>query len=394
MTQAGKRVGMEVSIAVSEAVKLADVDVIAAYPITPQTHIVEHLSEIVADGELEAAYIPVESEHSAMSCCLGTSAVGCRTFTATASQGLALMHEMLFIASGMRFPVVMAVVNRSLSAPLSIWGDHTDIMAERDVGWVQVFAENGQECMDLLITLFRIAEHKDVMLPAILNLDGFTLSHMIEPIVIPDEKLVRRFVGVFKPQLRADPAKPVCFGPIGIPEIYTECHKAVDEALVDSKKVIKRVWKEFAKKFGRTYNVVESYRAEDAETIFICQGGMAGPVRLAVDELRRDGRKVGLVRPRLWRPFPFDEFHRAVSGAKLLVVFDRAISTGGIGGPLASEVKTALFNRDAPPKVVSFIGGLAGRDVRVRDFVALAGKAEGYAASGKIPLYEMVGVRE
>ena len=394
MANSGKRIGMEVSLAVSEAVKLADVDVIAAYPITPQTHIVEHLSEIVANGELDAEYIPVESEHSAMSCCIGSSAAGARTYTATASQGLALMHEILFIASGMRFPIVMTVVNRSLSAPLSIWGDHTDIMAQRDIGWVQVFAENGQECLDLTLTLFRIAEHKDVMLPAILNLDGFTMSHMVEPMIIPEMKDVRDFVGIYDPPIRIDPAKPVCFGPIGIPEIYTEAHKAVDMALVESKKVIIDVWAEFAEKFGRSYKPVETYLAEDAETIFICQGGLAGPARLAVDRIRAEGRKVGLVRPRLWRPFPFDEFKQAVSNANLLVVLDRAISTGGIGGPLASEIKTALFNTSNPPKVVGFIGGLAGRDVRVGDFVELVNKAEDYAASDNIPVYEMFGVRE
>jgi pyruvate ferredoxin oxidoreductase alpha subunit len=394
MTHAGKRVGLEVSLAISEAVKLADVDVIAAYPITPQTHIVEHLSEIVAEGELDAAYVPVESEHSAMSCCIGSAAAGARTFTATASQGLALMHEMLFIASGLRLPIVMACVNRSLSAPLSIWGDHTDIMAERDAGWIQVFAENGQECLDLCLTLFPIAERKDVMLPAILNLDGFTLSHVVEPIEIPDAAAVREFVGVYKPPLRLDPAKPVCVGPIGIPEIYTEATKARDEALVASKAAIVAVWKRFEKKFGRRYRPVESYLAEDAETIFVCQGGMAGPVRLAVDTMRAAGRKVGVVRPRLWRPFPFDEFAKAVKGAKLLVVFDRAISTGGAGGPLAIEVKAALANRDHSPKIAGFIGGLAGRDVRVSDFVALADRAEGYAAKGKIPVYEMIGVRE
>jgi len=394
MAARGKRVGMEVSIAVAEAVKYSDADVIAAYPITPQTHIVEHLAEIVADGELDAEYIPVESEHSAMSACVGSSAAGARTFTATSSQGLALMHEILFIASGLRTPMVMSVVNRSLSAPLSIWGDHTDIMAERDIGWIQFFAENGQEAFDLVIQAFRVSEHRDVLLPAIVNLDGFNLSHVIEPIVLPKIQKVRDFIPPYEPVYRVDPDKPLCFGPVGIPEIYTEAHMQQNEALKDSKTVILEVWEEFAKKFGRRYRPVEGYRARGAEVLLVTQGGISETARIAVDRMREQGRKVGLIRIRLWRPFPFDEFYEAVGKAKVLVVVDRAISMGGIGGPLAAELRTALYHRDPRPHVVNFIGGLAGRDIRAVHFEEMTNKAIAYAESDSVPIYEMFGVRE
>lgn len=228
----GKRIGLEVSLAVSEAVKMARVDAVAAYPITPQTHIVEELSQMVADGDLDADFIMVESEHSAMSACCGTSAVGARTFTATAAQGLALMHEILFIASGLRLPIVMAIANRALSAPISIWGDHSDVMAERDTGWIQFFAETGQEAFDLTIQAFKIAEDKRVLTPAAVNLDGFTLSHVIEPFDMPDQEEVDAFLPTFEPQVILDPDNPVTMGPVGFPEIYTEIKKQQNEALL------------------------------------------------------------------------------------------------------------------------------------------------------------------
>src|SRR5450759_3641324 len=215
----GKRIGLEVSLAISEAVKLARVDAVAAYPITPQTHIVEELAQMVADGDLDAEFIMVESEHSAMSACCGTSAVGARTFTATASQGLALMHEMLFIASGLRLPIVMAIANRALSAPLSIWGDQSDVMAERDCGWIQVFAETGQEAFDLTVQMFKVAEDKRVLLPAIVNIDGFTLSHVVEPLEMESQDDIDAFLPPYEPQVILDPKEPVTIGPVGFPEI-------------------------------------------------------------------------------------------------------------------------------------------------------------------------------
>ena len=389
-----KRIGSEVSIGIADAVKLCNVDAIAAYPITPQTHIVEHLADIVANGELDAEYIPVESEHSAMSACIGTASVGARTFTATASQGLALMAEIVYIASSMRFPIVMAVANRALSAPISIWGDHGDAMMVRDAGWIQYFVENGQEAYDMTVCSFRIAEDHRVMLPVMLNFDGFTLSHMIEPLIPMTQEQVTEFLPEYKPIYRLDPKDPVAMGPVGIPDIYPETRKAHDEALKDSYAVIKEVWKDFGDKHGRYYNPVEEYRCEDAETVILAMGGITETMRGGVDMLREAGKRVGLVRLRLWRPFPYEDVRNALADKKTVIVFDRALSPGGQGGPVASEIKSALYNLKDRPAVVSFIGALGGRDVRGKDIADWIEKGQAYADNGNIPNYEMVGIRE
>ncbi|MEO0076532.1 MAG: pyruvate ferredoxin oxidoreductase, partial [candidate division WOR-3 bacterium] len=269
-----KRVGLEVSLAIAEAVKLADVDMVAAYPITPQTHIVERLAEMVADGELKAAYINAESEHSAISLCVGSSIAGARTFTATSAQGLALMHEILFITSALRLPIVMVVVNRALSAPLSIWGDHSDIMAERDVGWIQLFAQNGQEAFDMTLQAFRIAEDHNVLLPVIVNIDGFTLSHVIEPVDILDQEEVKKFIKEFKPFYPLDPRTPLSFGAFATPEYYMEAKKQLEQALFNSRKTILSVWKEFKKLYGRNYTPIEPYKTNDAQILLLTIGGI------------------------------------------------------------------------------------------------------------------------
>lgn len=389
-----KRVGIEVSIAASEAVKLADVDLIAAYPITPQTHIVEHLSEVVADGELDAAFIPVESEHSAISCCIGSSAAGARTFTATSSQGLALMHEILFIASALRLPIVMIVANRALSGPINIWNDHSDIMCEQDIGWIQTFAENGQEAFDLVLHAFRVAEDSKVLLPMIVNMDGFTLSHVVEPIEILDKAEVDKYLPPYKPKVRLDPKKPVSFGLVGIPEVYTEAKKASDQVLIDSKKTVVKAWKEFGDLFGRYYNPVESYKTDGAELILVTMGSISETAMTAIDKMRDNGTSVGLVRFRLWKPFPIPEFKKAIAGAKVLAVVDRALSPGGACGPVAEEIKAAFYAERGRPKVFDFIAGLGGRDVTVGHFEEIAAKALAYAKKRPKQLYEMIGVRE
>jgi pyruvate ferredoxin oxidoreductase alpha subunit len=390
----GKPVGMEVSIAVSHAVKLANADVVAAYPITPQTHIVEHLAELVADGELDANYISVESEHSAISCCVGSSAAGARTFTATSSQGLALMHEILFICPALRVPIVMVVANRSLSGPISIWNDHSDIMAERDCGWIQTFAENGQEAVDLTLHAFRVAEDHRVLLPIIVNIDGFTLSHVIEPIELPDPKLVARYLPDYEPVMRLDPDHPVSMGPVGIPEVYTEARKAMDVALVNSKEVIIEAWRELGDVFGRHYQPVETYRTKGAETILITMGAISETAMTTIDRLRKAGRKVGLARIRLWRPFPFEEVRQALKGAQVVAVVDRALSLGGQGGPVFSEVRSALYEISPRPHVFGYIAGLGGRDVTMETFEEIIDKAEAAAGEGARYEYEMIGVRE
>lgn len=390
----GKRVGIEVSLAVSEAVKVADTDVVAAYPITPQTHIVESLSEIIASGELDAEFVCVESEHSAMSACLGSAASGARTFTATAGQGLELMHEVVFVAASMRLPIVMAVANRALSAPLSVWGDHSDVMACRDVGWIQVFCENGQEAYDLTLWAFRVAEDKRVLFPVMVNMDGFNLTHVVEPVVLEDAETVNNFLPKNNYPYPLDPRKPVTMGAFGPPNIYTEARKAQEVAFEETMPVIRETLAEFEKVFGRKYNLIEKYRADDAETLLLTMGSFSQTAMEAIDDLRREGKKVGLVRIRLWRPFPFDDFRKAVSHAKVLAVLDRAVSFGGPIGPVAGEVKSALYSLKTRPFVASFVGGLGGRDIYPDDFKNMIRRAEELCTKGETPEYEMVGVRE
>jgi pyruvate ferredoxin oxidoreductase alpha subunit len=390
---AKERKGIEVSLAISEAVCQADVDVISAYPITPQTHIVEHLSELVADGHLDAEFVPVESEHSAMSVCVGSSAVGARSFTSTSSQGLALMAEIFYITSSLRLPVVMALANRSLSGPLSIWNDHTDTMMVRDAGWIHVFVENGQEAYDHIFWAFRVAEDKKVMLPVAVNLDGFIMTHMIEPIDFEDNELIKKYLPPHNMIHALHPDNPSSMGCFAMPEIYTETQFARDQALLNSYPACLKAWDEWAALTGRKYLPVETYRSEDAEYCIVTMGSFGETAMNAIDELRAEGEKVGGIRIRLWRPFPFDEFFRAAAGKKHLIVLDRAISFGGPGGPVALEVRNALYKKTKAPTVVDYVAGLAGRDVAVSDFkkIILEGKAK--AEKGKTKGYTLYGLR-
>ncbi|MFC1965083.1 transketolase C-terminal domain-containing protein [Chloroflexota bacterium] len=389
-----KRVGLEVSVAIGDTVKLTDADVIAAYPITPQTHIVEHLAELVANGELDAAFIPVESEHSAMSACLGSAAVGARTFTATAGQGLELMHEVLYVASSMRLPIVMTVANRALSAPLSVWGDHSDAMAVRDTGWIQIFVENGQEAVDNVICAFRIAEDKRVLLPVMVHLDGFHLTHVIEPMFLLEQSEVDRFLPPNQYPLPLHPDRPVAMGDFAPPIIYSEAKWAQEMNLRASKEVILECWSEFGKDFQRHYSPVERYHSEGAKVLLMTMGSFSETAMVAVDRMRGEGKDVGLIRLRLWRPFPFDELRQAVRDAEILIVLDRALSFGGPAGPVSSEVKAALYNEDKKPRVVSFVGGLGGRDITVPGFEDIVGRGIEIAEKGSKNEFEIFGVRE
>lgn len=389
-----KRVGIEVSLAIAEAVKMAKVDVIAAYPITPQTHIVEGLAEIIAEGHLDAEYICVESEHSAMSACLGSAAVGARTYTATAGQGLELMHEVVYIAASMRLPIVMSVANRALSSPLSVWGDHSDVMAVRDTGWIQVFCENGQEAFDLTLWAFRCAEDKRVLFPVMVNVDGFHLTHVVEPIELPEQELVDKFLPPNQYPETLDPAHPVTMGAFAVPQFYTEIKRSQEVALEATRPVIRETLDEFAKIFGRKYNAVEKYMTEGAETLLLTMGSYSQTASLAVNELRKKGEKVGQIRLRLWRPFPFDELREAVKGAKRLIILDRAISSGGPGGPVASEIRSALYGIPGAPKIAAFIAGLGGRDILPEQFVEMIKHGIEVADKGQEGPYEMLGVRE
>jgi len=389
-----RKLGMEVSVAIGEAAKLANVDVVAAYPITPQTHIVEHLAELVADGELDAAYIPVESEHSAMSACLGAAAVGARTFTATAGQGLELMHEVLYVASSMRLPVVMTVANRALSAPLSVWGDHSDAMAVRDIGWVQIFTENGQEVVDNVFCAFRIAEDPKVLLPVMVHLDGFHLSHVIEPILFPEQSEVDKFLPPNQYPLPLHPDKPVTMGDFGPPIIYSETKWAQEINLRAAKEVILKCWKEFGKRFGRHYSPVEYYHSEGAKVLLLTMGSFSETAMTAIDKMRGEGREVGLVKLRLWRPFPFKEIRQAVRNAEVLIVLDRALSFGGPAGPVCSEIKAALYGEDKKPKVISFVGGLGGRDITPAGFESIINRGIEIGQKGSENEFEIFGVRD
>ncbi|MFC1987203.1 transketolase C-terminal domain-containing protein [Chloroflexota bacterium] len=389
-----KRVGMEASVAIGEVAKLANVDVVAAYPITPQTHIVEHLAELVANGELDAAYVPVESEHSAMSACLGASAAGARAFTATAGQGLVLMHEVLYVTSSMQLPVIMTVANRALSSPLNVWGDHSDLMAVRDTGWIQIVAENGQDVVDNVLCAFRIGEDQRVLLPVMVHLDGFHLTHMIEPVLIPEQNKVDQFLPPYHHPFALDPDKPVTMGAFAPPIIYTEPKKAQEVNLRNAKKVILECWEKFGQSFGRYYHPVESYRSEGAKTLLLTMGSFSETAAVAIDKMREEGQDVGLIRLRLWRPFPFEELRQAVKDAETLIVLDRAISFGGPGGPLYSEIKSALYSEPKRPRVISFIGGLGGRDISVTEFETIINQGMKVPRQGSGQEYEIVGVRE
>ncbi|MBU1184296.1 MAG: pyruvate ferredoxin oxidoreductase [Proteobacteria bacterium] len=385
-----KRVGMEVTTACAEAAALCRIDVASVYPITPQSHIAEHLSEIVNDGRLDASFMTVESEHSALSAAMGASATGARVFTATASQGLLFMSEILPITSAMRFPVVMIIANRAISGPINIWNDHSDIMHTRDTGWISFFADNGQEVVDMTIQAFKVGENRNVMLPVNVNVDGFQLTHTVEPILFPDQEEVDRFLPEYVPYATLHPDRPVSMGTLGVPEIYAEAQKAKDVAIVNSIKVVKEVWKEWEKLFGRKYEPIQSYRTKDADVALVTMGSMGETAEIAVDALRKQGVKAGLLKIKLWRPFPFAELKKAVKGIRVLAVTDRACSFGGPGGPVFSEIRSALYEESVRPAIVNYLIGLGGRDVQVEDFMEMVRKA----AKGKLSEpYEFYGVR-
>ena len=387
--------GMEVSIAASVAAKLARVEVIAAYPITPQTHIVEHLADIVANGELDASYINVESEHSAMSACVGASASGARTFTSTSAQGMELMHEILFIASGMRLPIVMAAVNRALSSPLSIWGDHSDVMAARDTGWIMLFTENGQEVVDSIIMAFKIAEDRKVLLPVMVNLDGFSLSHVIEPIQFPAQEDVDRFLPPYAPLYTLHPDRPVTMGAYAMPELYTEAKYGQEMAIRNSKAVVKEVMDQFSTEFGRKYSIVETYNTENADTVFMALGSINENIKTAIDILKDNGKELGLVAPRLFRPFPADELVEVLKTKKKLAVLERAMPGGAMNGPLYNEISSLVIQNGLNIQLENFIFGLGGRDVEPDELIDLF---EQVSTSAKVvhadnKNYGVIGVR-
>lgn len=354
---------MEASQAVAEAVKLCKPSVVAMYPITPQTHIVEKIAEFVSDGVMDAELIDAESEHSAMAACIGAQATGVRTFTATSSQGLALMHEMLFIASGLRLPIVMAVANRALSAPINIWNDHSDSIAERDSCWIQLYVETSQEALDTMIHAYRIAENKDVLLPVMVCLDGFTLSHVWEPVDMPVKAKVSQFLPKYK-ALHAflDPRKPLTIGPIAYPNTFMNFKNMQNDAMNNALKVIHKVNSAFRKKFRRGYGngLIDTYRLQGAQYAVAAMGTVCGTAKVVVDKLRKEGMKIGLVKVRSYRPFPTEYIVKAAKGLKGIAVIDRDISLG-YDGALYSDIKAAL--KKSSVKISGYIAGLGGRDI-------------------------------
>jgi len=361
--------------AVAFAVKQADVDIVAAYPITPQTIIVEKFSEYVSNGEVDTEFVCTESEHSALTACLAASATGARAFTASASAGLALMHEMLFVTSGCRAPVVMAIANRALSAPLNIHGDHSDTMTERDSGWIQIYVENAQEAYDSVIQAFRIAENLDVLLPAIVGLDGFTLSHTLENVSALPDDIVKKFVGIRQlskvlthegktAPFKLDPENPMTMGPIALPNYYFEFKRQQEDAMKNALKVIQQVHDEYAEISGRRYGngLIEQYCLEDAEIAIACLGSTAGTVKNVVDDLREEDVKAGLLRIRTFRPLPVEEIAKALGKVKAVAVMDRALSFGGNGGPVFHELRHVLYDSPSHPYIINYIYGLGGRD--------------------------------
>jgi pyruvate ferredoxin oxidoreductase alpha subunit len=347
--------------AVAWAAKLARVEVVPAFPITPQTLIVEQIAEFVNNGEMDADFIPVESEHSVMSVAVGASAGGVRTFTATASQGLALMHEMLYAAPQMRLPVVMANANRSLGAASGIWLEHNDSMPERESGWLQCYVENNQEALDMTLQAFRLAEDHRVMLPVMICLDGFVLSHTVERVDVPDQAAVDDFLPKYVPLNVLDPDEPVVMNPICPPEYATEMRYQLDRAIDLAKNVIKEVDIDFGKRFGRSYgDLLDLYRMDGAEYAMVAIGTAATTARLVVDRLREEGKKAGLIRLRFMRPFPKEELLEAVSGLKALGVFDRSVSFNSFG-PVFTEVRNAVYGSGL--NITDHIAGLGGRDL-------------------------------
>jgi len=350
--------------AVAEAMRLAKIQVVSAYPITPQSPISERLADFVADGSLNAKYIRVESEHTAMACAIGAQLTGVRAGTATSSVGLALMHEVIGVAAGCRVPIVMPIVNRALVSPWSLWCDHQDAMAVRDSGWLQFYVENAQEVLDMTLMAYHIAEDQRVQLPAMVCLDGFFLSHMTDVVIVPDQETVDCFLPPFKTHnLYLDPNDPMFINDLTPPDDFTEMRFQQQDAFDKALKVIPEIMDKFTVMFGREHFMVEPYCCEDAEAVLITMGSMSGTAKHTVDQLRKEGKKVGMIKILSFRPFPVDLLRQYLAKVPRIGVLDRSASLGAESGPLSIEVRAALIREKDQQDIFSFIGGLGGRDV-------------------------------
>lgn len=380
----GKMTVVEGSYAVAHSVKVCRPNVISAYPITPQTHIVEDLSQFMADGEIpNCEYINVESEFSAISTLVGASATGARTYSSTTSQGLELMHEVLFNASGMRLPIVMTIVNRAVSAPISIWNDHQDSISQRDTGWIQLYAENIQEMSDMTAQSFKVAEDKDVMLPAMVCMDGFILSHVFEPVILLEQELTDEFLPTYDPEHVLDTRNPLSFGTFADPSTYTEFRYLQQKGMDAALGKIEKAAEDFKKIFGRYYGgLIEPYMAEDAEILLMAMGSVVGTIKDVIDKARNQGIKVGLIKVRTFRPFPVEVIRSAVSEAAIVVTLDKNISVGLNEGALCTEVKSCLYNSDINVPVMGFMLGHGGRDIPMNTIQMIIDKAAQAIKSG------------
>ena len=371
--------------AVAIAMRQINPDVMAAFPITPSTEIPQYFSTFVANGLVDTEFVPVESEHSAMSACIGSEAAGARTLTATSSCGLALMWEELYVAASDRLPIALACVNRALSGPININCDHSDSMGARDSGWIQIYSENNQEAYDNFVQAYRIAEHKDVRLPIMICQDGFITSHAVENISLLEDKEVKDFVGEYNPEeylLNEDHSMAV--GPYDTPAFYMEHKKQHAVAMENAKQVILDVAAEFEKLSGRKYGLFETYKLDDAEMALVIINSAAGTAKDAVDRLRAEGKKVGLLKIRVFRPFPAEEIAEALKNVKVIAVMDRCEGFSSQGGPLGAEVKSALFTAGSTAKVVDYVYGIGGRDVRVENIEEVYAALEEILTTGNV----------
>ena len=382
--------------AVSYAIRQVNPDVMPAFPITPSTEIPQMVSTYIANGEMDTEFIPVESEHSSMSAAIGAEAAGARSLTATSSAGLALMWEELLLAASNRLPLALTLVNRTLSGPININCDHSDGMGARDTGWIQIYAENNQEAYDNFIQAYPIAEDKRVHLPIMICQDGFITSHAVENIELMEDKLVKEFVGEYEPEeFLLNPGKPIAVGPYSVTNYAMEAKKNQETALENAKEVILEVAKKFKEISGREYGLFEEYKTEDAEYIMLIMGSAAGTAKEAVDHLREQGKKVGVLKLRVFRPFPAEEIAEALKGCKAVAIMDRCESYNGNGGPLGSEVTAGLYRSKVMIEAVNYIYGLAGRDFTVNEVYDIFAELEEAVENGKkVEQYQYIGLRK
>ena len=378
------------------AMKQINPDVVAAFPITPSTEIPQYFSTFVSNGSVDTEFIAVESEHSAMSACIGAQAAGARAMTATSANGLSLMWEMIYIASSLRLPIVMSLVNRAVSGPLNIHNDHSDAMGIRDSGWIMLFSENNQEAYDNLLMAHRIAEHKDVLLPLAVCQDGFITSHSIENIELLEDDKVKEFVGTYKPKhylLNAD--EPMAVGPLDLQGYLFEHKRAQAQAMIDAKKVIAEVSADFEKLTGRHYSFFEEYKLDDAEIAIVCMNSTAGTTKFVIDELRKEGVKAGLLKLRVFRPFPVDEISKALSHLKAVAILDKADSLNAAGGALYTDVTSAMYVNNYSVPMVSYVYGIGGRDTTSSDIRKVYDDLSQIVSSNNIGNpYRYLGVRD